>query len=110
MNVPEDAGDQKNHPALAAGCTVVFKPPPETALDAFVLADAAQAAGIPAGVFNVVPGVRDAGDPTVRPTGVDKVAVTGPNRSGRANGAKIRRVSCWDRECTSGRIWGGALH
>src|SRR3546814_162270 len=74
-------------PALAAGCTVVFKPPPETALDAFVLADAAQAAGIPAGVFNVVPGDRDAGDHLVRHSGVDKVAFTGSTGAGRAIGA-----------------------
>lgn len=37
-------------PALAAGCTVVAKPAPETPLDAFVLADAALAAGLPPGV------------------------------------------------------------
>ncbi|RYL30645.1 aldehyde dehydrogenase family protein, partial [Citrobacter freundii] len=43
-------------PALAAGCSVVVKPAPETSLTALRVAELASQAGIPAGVFNVVPG------------------------------------------------------
>ena len=43
-------------PALAAGCTVVLKPSPETPLSALRLAELALAAGIPPGVLNVVCG------------------------------------------------------
>lgn len=41
--------------AMAAGCTMVVKPSPETPISALVLAELAQRAGIPAGVFNVLP-------------------------------------------------------
>jgi acyl-CoA reductase-like NAD-dependent aldehyde dehydrogenase len=43
-------------PALAAGCTVVLKPSEVTPLTAFVLAEIIEAAGLPAGVFNLVTG------------------------------------------------------
>jgi len=48
-------------PALAAGCTVVLKPSPETALDSYVLGDAAAEAGLPPGVLNIVLAGREAG-------------------------------------------------
>lgn len=55
-------------PALAAGCSVVVKPAPETSLTALRVAELASQAGIPAGVFNVVPGGgREAGEPLGRP-------------------------------------------
>lgn len=84
-------------PALVAGCTIVAKPSPEAPLDAYVLADACEAAGLPAGVFNLVPGGREAGDFLVRHRGVDKVAFTGSTAAGRkigeACGRDIRRVA-----------------
>ncbi|MEU1275542.1 aldehyde dehydrogenase [Streptomyces sp. NPDC005799] len=83
-NYPQSLAVMKVAPALAAGCTVVLKPPPETALDAFVLADAAEAAGLPAGVLNVVPGDREAGVHLVEHPDVDKVAFTGSTAAGRA--------------------------
>jgi succinate-semialdehyde dehydrogenase/glutarate-semialdehyde dehydrogenase len=46
---------RKAAPALAAGCTFVIKPPSETPLSALALAELAHRAGVPAGVFNVVP-------------------------------------------------------
>lgn len=85
-NYPQPLAAMKIAPALAAGCTVVLKPAPETALDAFVFADAAQEAGIPAGVLNVVPADRDAGAHLVAHPGVDKVAFTGSTAAGRAIG------------------------
>ena len=60
-NYPMSLAAMKIAPALAAGCSVVLKPPPETALDAFAWADAAIEAGLPAGVLNVIPGGREAG-------------------------------------------------
>jgi acyl-CoA reductase-like NAD-dependent aldehyde dehydrogenase len=41
--------------ALAAGCTVVSKPSPETPMDAYIVAECIEAAGLPDGVFNVLP-------------------------------------------------------
>ncbi|MFZ0715288.1 aldehyde dehydrogenase [Mycobacterium sp.] len=82
-NYPQSLAAMKIAPALAAGCTVVLKPSPETALDAFVFADAAAEAGLPDGVLNIVPGGRDAGAHLVAHPGVDKVAFTGSTNAGR---------------------------
>jgi aldehyde dehydrogenase (NAD+) len=91
-NYPHPLAAMKIAPALAAGCTVVLKPPPETALDAFAFADAAEAAGLPAGVLNVVPADRDAGAYLVEHPGVDKVAFTGSTAAGRAIAAASGRL------------------
>ncbi len=64
-------------PALLAGCTVVMKPAPETPIEAYIIAEAAKAAGLPAGVINLVTAHRDASDSLVRHPGVDKVSFTG---------------------------------
>jgi len=84
-------------PALAAGCTVVLKPSPETALDSYVFGDAAVEAGLPPGVLNVVLAGREAGASLVSHRGVDKIAFTGSTAAGRAIGAEcgrlIRRVT-----------------
>ena len=69
--------------ALAAGCSVVSKPAPETPMDAYLLAECIEEAGLPAGVFNVVPAGRETGDYLVRHTGVDKVSFTGSTAAGR---------------------------
>ena len=55
-NFPNAMITRKAAPALAAGCTMVLKPAAETPLSALALAELAQRAGIPAGVFNVVVG------------------------------------------------------
>ncbi|SHN46660.1 aldehyde dehydrogenase [Cryptosporangium aurantiacum] len=91
-NYPQALAAMKLGPALAAGCTVVLKPPPETALDAFVFASAAVEAGLPPGVINVVPGDRDAGEHLVTHPGVAKVAFTGSTVAGRAIGAAAGRL------------------
>jgi aldehyde dehydrogenase (NAD+) len=69
-NYPQPLAAMKIAPALAAGCTVVLKPALETALDAFVLADASVEAGLPDGVLNVVPGGREEGAHLVASPGV----------------------------------------
>ncbi|WP_112662834.1 NAD-dependent succinate-semialdehyde dehydrogenase [Microvirga flavescens] len=55
-NFPAAMITRKVSPALAAGCTAVIKPAPETPLTALALAALAERAGIPAGVLNVITG------------------------------------------------------
>src|SRR3984957_20396838 len=55
-NFPSAMITRKAAAALAAGCTVVAHPSSETPLSALALAELAERAGIPAGVFNVVTG------------------------------------------------------
>ncbi|NDK89143.1 aldehyde dehydrogenase [Gordonia desulfuricans] len=83
-NVPQAITFLKLAPALAAGCTVVLKPAEETVLDAFLMAEAALAAGLPEGVLNVVPGGRELGAYLVEHPGIDKVSFTGSTAAGRA--------------------------
>lgn len=54
-NIPQTLAAHKYAPAMAAGCAVVLKPAPETALDAAQIARAADKAGLPPGVINIVP-------------------------------------------------------
>ena len=92
-NYPLTLAIMKIAPALAA----VLKPSPETALDSYILADAAIEAGLPAGVLNIVLGGREAGEALVSHPNVDKIAFTGSTATGRAIGAEcgrlLRRVS-----------------
>src|SRR5690606_30814221 len=55
-NFPAGMIARKVAPAIAAGCTVVLKPAPETPLTAFALAELGMRAGLPAGVLNVISG------------------------------------------------------
>lgn len=82
-NYPVALAMTKIAPALAAGCTLVVKPSPGTVLDSYVLAEAAMAAGIPAGVINWVAADREVGAYLVSHPGVDKVAFTGSTAAGR---------------------------
>lgn len=83
-NVPQAITFLKIAPALAAGCTIVLKPAPETVLDAFLMAEAALEAGLPAGVINVVPAGREVGAYLVEHPGIDKVSFTGSSVAGRS--------------------------
>jgi acyl-CoA reductase-like NAD-dependent aldehyde dehydrogenase len=70
--------------ALAAGCTVVIKPSELTPLNAFHLAAAAEAAGLPPGVINLVTGTGpEAGEALAGHPGIDMISLTGSTRSGR---------------------------
>lgn len=70
-------------PAIAAGCTVVAKPAELTPLNAFLFADAADEVGLPAGVFNIVPGAgQDVGAQLVSHPGVNVVSFTGSSAVG----------------------------
>src|SRR5690606_30655797 len=82
---------------LAAGCTIVAKPSPETPIDAHILAECIQAAGLPAGVFNMLPAGREVGDHLIRHAGVDKVSFTGSTLASRHSerhcAGRLARVS-----------------
>jgi acyl-CoA reductase-like NAD-dependent aldehyde dehydrogenase len=70
-------------PALAAGCTIVFKPAAETSLSAYILAEAFDEADFPPGVFNLVTGTHEVAEMLARHPGVDTVAFTGTTSEGR---------------------------
>jgi aldehyde dehydrogenase (NAD+) len=82
---------------LAAGCTIVAKPSPETPIDAHILAECIAEAGLPAGVFNMLPAGRDVGDYLIRHPGIDKVSFTGSTGAGKHIAAvcaeRLARVS-----------------
>lgn len=70
-------------PTLAAGCTAVLKPAPTTPLEAFVLGEIADEAGLPAGVLNIVSGDIEAGEELTTNPMVDVVSFTGSDTVGR---------------------------
>jgi aldehyde dehydrogenase (NAD+) len=71
-------------PALAAGCTAVLKPAPDTPLEALILGEIAQEAGLPPGVLNIVTGDADASAELTRHPDIDLVSFTGSDAVGRA--------------------------
>lgn len=91
-NVPQGITFLKLAPALAAGCTVVLKPAPETVLDAFLVAEAAIEAGLPAGVLNIVPAGGETSGYLVQHPGIDKVSFTGSPEVGRRIGEVCGRL------------------
>ena len=126
-NAPVTLAAWKAAPALAAGCTIVVKPPPEAPLSGFILAEALAEAGVPDGAVNVVPGGREAGEHLVTHPGVDKVAFTGSTDAGKRImarcaeritrvslelGGKSAAVVCDDADLAVAipRIVGGGMH
>ena len=71
-------------PALAAGCTIVFKPAPGTPLTALMLAELTREAGIPDGVVNILPGGNATGQALVAHPDVRLVSLTGSTATGKA--------------------------
>jgi aldehyde dehydrogenase (NAD+) len=96
-NVPYMLMTNKVGPALVAGCTIIMKPSPETPLEAYIIAECAQEAGVPPGVINLVPADREAADHLMRSPLIDKVAFTGSTAVGRQIGQvcaeQVRRCS-----------------
>jgi acyl-CoA reductase-like NAD-dependent aldehyde dehydrogenase len=83
-NYPLNQIAAKVAPALAAGCTVVLKPSEVVPLNAFILAEVIEAAGLPTGVFNLVTGTGPVvGEAIAGHPGVDMVSFTGSTRAGR---------------------------
>ncbi|MBY6189853.1 aldehyde dehydrogenase family protein [Microbulbifer agarilyticus] len=70
-------------PALAAGCTMIQKPSEMTPLQDYVMAEIIDAAGVPAGVFNLVPGAGPiVGAALSSHVDIDMVSFTGSTRAG----------------------------
>src|SRR3954451_14570705 len=96
-NFPQMITMMKLGPALAAGCTFVLKPAPQTVLDSYLLAEVCEEAGLPPGVVSIVPAGPEAGERLVTHPGVDKVSFTGSTAAGSRIaalcGRDIRRVT-----------------
>ncbi|MBS1694205.1 MAG: NAD-dependent succinate-semialdehyde dehydrogenase [Actinobacteria bacterium] len=84
-NFPLAMGARKIAPAVAAGCTMVLKPAPQTPLSALALADILMEAGLPPGVLNVVTTSRAAEltEPLVTQGRVRKLSFTGSTAVGK---------------------------
>lgn len=82
-NAPLDQITHKIAPALLAGCTVILKAAPQAPGEAYVVAETAQAAGLPPGVLNVVTADREVSELLVRDPRVDKITFTGSTAAGR---------------------------
>lgn len=96
-NGPFSVAMLKMPPALLAGCTLVYKPSPESALDAYLLVELMREAGVPDGVVNLVPAEREASAYLVAHPGVDKVSFTGSTAAGSQIGAQCGKDF---RRCT----------
>lgn len=98
-NFPLAMGTRKIGPALAAGCTMVWKPAQLTPLSALALAGVLAECGLPRGVLNVVPAsdARAVTEPLLRDPRLRKVSFTGSTAVGRrlmaAAGERVLRVS-----------------
>jgi len=83
-NFPSAMITRKCGPALAAGCTMVLKPATATPYSAFALAELAERAGVPAGVFSVVTGsAREIGGELTGNPIVQKITFTGSTEIGK---------------------------
>jgi aldehyde dehydrogenase (NAD+) len=82
-NFPLQMAMWKIAPALAAGCTVVLKPAPETSVTALELAKLIDQTDLPKGVLNIITGDAEAGEEMVTSSLVDKISFTGSTAVGR---------------------------
>jgi len=83
-NFPLAMITRKAGPAIAAGCTVVLKPAAQTPFSALALAELAERAGVPKGVFNVVTGTaREIGGELTSNPIVKKLSFTGSTEIGK---------------------------
>ncbi|QLR05385.1 NAD-dependent succinate-semialdehyde dehydrogenase [Providencia rettgeri] len=83
-NFPAAMITRKAAPALAAGCSIIIKPATETPFTALALAQLADEAGIPAGIFNVVTGEsRILGERLTKHALISKFSFTGSTQVGR---------------------------
>jgi len=86
-NAPFMLSTWKTAPALAAGCTVILKPPEWAPLSCSMLADLTGEAGFPPGVFNVLQGIgEEAGAALVSHAGLRRISFTGSPETGRSIG------------------------
>jgi betaine-aldehyde dehydrogenase len=96
-NVPLFIMAMKLGPALAAGCSIVLKASPETALDPYLLAEAVAEAQLPPGVISILTAGPETSEYLVRHPGIDKVSFTGSTvtggRIGGICGEQIKRCT-----------------
>ena len=114
-NYPLNTLCRKIAPALAAGCTVIAKPAPQTPLTAIAFMRLAEEAKIPAGVLNLV--TTSQTEETVRvwmdDSRVRKIAFTGSTAVGvrlvKESAATLKRVSSWEvtlpHWCSTTLVW-----
>src|SRR5581483_10631231 len=82
-NAPLQLLTHKLGPALLAGCTIVLKLSPEAPGEGYLIAEAVEEIGLPAGVLNVVTADREVSELLVRDPRVDKISFTGSTAAGR---------------------------
>src|SRR5580658_6902389 len=82
-NAPMGLISMKLAPALIAGCTVILKSSPEAPGEGYLISEAAEAVGLPAGVLNVLTADREVSELLVRDPRVDKITFTGSTAAGR---------------------------
>ena len=82
-NAPMGLISNKIAPVLLAGCAVVLKSSPEAPGEGYLIAEIAEAAGLPPGVLNVVTADREVSEGLVRDPRVDKITFTGSTAAGR---------------------------
>jgi aldehyde dehydrogenase (NAD+) len=96
-NAPMGLISMKVAPALLAGCTVILKSSPEAPGEGYLISEAAEAVGLPAGVLNVITADREVSELLVRDPRVDKITFTGSTAAGRRIasicGERIARVT-----------------
>jgi aldehyde dehydrogenase (NAD+) len=96
-NWPINQVTVKVFPALATGCTIVLKPSQESHFSAAILAEIFDAAGVPAGVFNMIQGKGSVvGAAMASHPGIDMISITGSESAGvevaKAAAATVKRV------------------
>ncbi len=82
-NAPMGLISMKLAPALLAGCTVILKSSPEAPGEGYLISEAAEVVGLPAGVLNVLTADRGVSELLVRDPRVDKITFTGSTAAGR---------------------------
>jgi aldehyde dehydrogenase (NAD+) len=96
-NAPHQVALAKLFPALLAGCTVILKLAPETAIDGQYIGELFMEAGLPEGVLSILVAHRDVSEYLVTHPGVDKIGFTGSTAAGRRiaslAGEQLKRVS-----------------
>ena len=80
---PDDPDQLQGGTGAPGRCTVVLKSSPEAPAEGYVVAEVAEAVGLPAGVINVVTADREVSELLVRHPGVDKITFTGSTAAGR---------------------------
>jgi succinate-semialdehyde dehydrogenase/glutarate-semialdehyde dehydrogenase len=103
-NFPLAMGARKIGPAVAAGCTMVLKPAPQTPLSSLALAEILTEAGLPAGVLNVVTTARagEVVEPLLRGGQIRKLSFTGSTQVGR-----VLLAQCADKVVRTSMELGG---